>query len=87
MLICIFNIKLSESDLKSTVKGKHKLLVQDKAETSAEISSEITQVNLPLFNFEKLAIATNNFYLSNKLGEGGFGPVYEVTFATSCCSL
>ena len=33
---------------------------------------------LPLFNFEKLASATNNFHLSNKLGQGGFGPVYRV---------
>ena len=33
---------------------------------------------LPLFNFEELASATNNFHLSNKLGEGGFGPVYRV---------
>ena len=33
---------------------------------------------LPLFNFEKLASATDNFHLSNKLGQGGFGPVYWV---------
>ena len=36
---------------------------------------------LPLFNFEELASATNNFHLSNKLGEGGFGPVYKVMVA------
>ncbi|XVF25932.1 hypothetical protein REPUB_Repub13aG0256400 [Reevesia pubescens] len=34
---------------------------------------------LPLFNFEELAIATNSFHLSKKLGEGGFGPVYRGT--------
>ncbi|KAK2644253.1 hypothetical protein Ddye_019448 [Dipteronia dyeriana] len=33
--------------------------------------------DLPVFNFEKLAIATNNFNLTNKLGQGGFGPVYK----------
>ncbi|KAF3968590.1 hypothetical protein CMV_007542 [Castanea mollissima] len=32
---------------------------------------------LPLFNFEVLANATNNFHLSNKLGQGGFGLVYR----------
>ncbi|KAA8519921.1 hypothetical protein F0562_014169 [Nyssa sinensis] len=32
---------------------------------------------LPLFNFQKLAIATNNFDIGNKLGQGGFGPVYR----------
>ena len=36
---------------------------------------------LPLFNFEMLVSATNNFHLSNKLGRGGFGPVYRVMVA------
>ncbi|XP_074270053.1 cysteine-rich receptor-like protein kinase 25 isoform X2 [Silene latifolia] len=34
---------------------------------------------LPLFKFEKLSAATNNFQESNKLGQGGFGPVYKGT--------
>ncbi|XP_058736911.1 G-type lectin S-receptor-like serine/threonine-protein kinase At1g11300 isoform X1 [Vicia villosa] len=34
---------------------------------------------LLLFNFGKLATATNNFHSSNKLGQGGFGPVYKGT--------
>ncbi|CAE5957182.1 unnamed protein product [Arabidopsis arenosa] len=33
---------------------------------------------LPLFEFQVLAEATNNFSLRNKLGQGGFGPVYKV---------
>ncbi|WRX26471.1 S-locus glycoprotein domain - like 9 [Theobroma cacao] len=40
----------------------------------------INQANLqelPLFNFEELATATNNFHPTNKLGQGGFGPVYR----------
>lgn len=32
---------------------------------------------LPLFKFKTLAIATNDFQDSNKLGQGGFGPVYK----------
>ena len=35
---------------------------------------------LPLLTIQQLAIATNNFHLSNKLGQGGFGPVYKVIF-------
>ena len=36
---------------------------------------------LLLFNFEKPASATNNFQQSNKLGQGGFGPIYWVMVA------
>ncbi|XP_021726192.1 uncharacterized protein LOC110693367 [Chenopodium quinoa] len=32
---------------------------------------------IPLFKFETLAAATNNFNESNKLGQGGFGSVYK----------
>ena len=34
---------------------------------------------LPFFNLATIVIATNNFSSNNKLGEGGFGPVYKVT--------
>lgn len=34
---------------------------------------------VPLFKFENLVIATENFDKNNKLGHGGFGPVYKVT--------
>ena len=33
---------------------------------------------LPILNLEELAIATNDFHMDNKLGQGGFGPVYKV---------
>ncbi|XP_050288911.1 G-type lectin S-receptor-like serine/threonine-protein kinase At1g11330 [Quercus robur] len=39
--------------------------------------NQVRVQELPLFNLEKLASATNNFHLSNKLGQGGFGPVYR----------
>ncbi|XP_022140069.1 G-type lectin S-receptor-like serine/threonine-protein kinase At1g11300 [Momordica charantia] len=32
---------------------------------------------LPTYDLEKLEIATNHFHMGNKLGEGGFGPVYK----------
>ncbi|KAM5580807.1 hypothetical protein ABKV19_010158 [Rosa sericea] len=32
---------------------------------------------LPLFNFRSILVATNNICGANKLGEGGFGPVYK----------
>lgn len=33
---------------------------------------------LPLFDLSTIMIATDNFSVSNKLGHGGFGPVYKV---------
>ncbi|KAL8091113.1 hypothetical protein AgCh_040278 [Apium graveolens] len=38
--------------------------------------SQREDLELPLFEFETIAKATNNFSHNNKLGEGGFGPVY-----------
>ncbi|KAJ9563177.1 hypothetical protein OSB04_008337 [Centaurea solstitialis] len=34
-------------------------------------------LDLPLFSLATLVSATNNFSISNKLGQGGFGPVYK----------
>ncbi|KAG5235831.1 S locus glycop domain-containing protein/B lectin [Salix suchowensis] len=39
------------------------------------------ELGLPFFNMDELASATNEFSVSNKLGEGGFGPVYKGTLA------
>jgi hypothetical protein len=33
---------------------------------------------LPIFDQATILQATNNFSFDNKLGEGGFGPVYKV---------
>ena len=34
--------------------------------------------NLPLFDLRIIIAATDNFSIANKLGQGGFGPVYKV---------
>ncbi|KEH22720.1 G-type lectin S-receptor-like Serine/Threonine-kinase [Medicago truncatula] len=47
---------------------------------SDNVIGEMSQIKLQellKFDFEKLATATNNFHFSNKLGQGGFGPVYK----------
>ncbi|CAH1430471.1 unnamed protein product [Lactuca virosa] len=46
----------------------------DKDHTSVQMES---LDELPFFSLHKIAEATNNFNIDNKIGEGGFGPVYK----------
>ncbi|KAI7981994.1 G-type lectin S-receptor-like serine/threonine-protein kinase [Camellia lanceoleosa] len=39
--------------------------------------SQKEDLELPLFDFAIIANSTSNFSINNKLGEGGFGPVYK----------
>lgn len=50
------------------------------------IQDTLTLQDLPVLKFETLAIATDNFSEANKLGKGGFGPVYKVFMAISSIS-
>ena len=35
---------------------------------------------IPFFSLASISAATDNFSMENKLGEGGFGPVYKLAF-------
>ncbi|XP_029130277.1 G-type lectin S-receptor-like serine/threonine-protein kinase At1g11300 isoform X2 [Cajanus cajan] len=93
IVVCVYLIwrrttnhpaKLWQS-IKSTRRKINKAMLFNNGETSHELMSdnvigELSQVELQellLFSLEKLVTATNNFHLSNKLGQGGFGPVYK----------
>ena len=41
--------------------------------------------NLRVFSFVSIIEATNNFSPENKLGEGGYGPVYKVQLDVGKC--
>ncbi|OMO64988.1 hypothetical protein COLO4_31645 [Corchorus olitorius] len=56
-------------------KGKEQLLInKEKAHPKGD---QTNFQELPVFGFEELATATDNFHETNKLGQGGFGPVYK----------
>ena len=43
-----------------------------------ELGIEESNSTFTFFNFSQLLEATKNFSVENKLGQGGFGPVYKV---------
>jgi hypothetical protein len=45
----------------------------------SSIWSRESNSDFPFFDFNLITIATDNFSLENKLGQGGFGPVYKVS--------
>ena len=64
--------------------GKPILHLLEKMENNVMIDQNIEGKSedlqeLPFFNLATMVTATNNFSSNNKLGEGGFGPVYKVT--------
>ncbi|KAH1232853.1 G-type lectin S-receptor-like serine/threonine-protein kinase [Glycine max] len=61
--------------IKKIYKGKTKTRMsrEDKDEGRQE------DLELPFFDLATIVNATNNFSIENKLGEGGFGPVYKGT--------
>ncbi|CAL5411061.1 unnamed protein product [Camellia sinensis] len=42
-----------------------------------EMADSMDTSELPIIGFDKILVATDNFSTTNKLGEGGFGPVYK----------
>ncbi|KAK2369713.1 G-type lectin S-receptor serine/threonine-protein kinase [Trifolium repens] len=40
-------------------------------------NKENDDIDIPIFDLSTIANATNNFCIDNKLGQGGFGPVYK----------
>lgn len=56
----------------------------DSLSAGNEISEESRKedFDLPFFDLETIVIATDNFSDANKLGRGGFGPVYKVLLFT-----
>ncbi|XP_054782587.1 G-type lectin S-receptor-like serine/threonine-protein kinase CES101 [Prosopis cineraria] len=54
-------------------------MAQGKAKRNQKHQIASNNNEVEIFSFESIAVATNNFSFSNKLGEGGFGPVYKGT--------
>lgn len=53
-------------------------LVKDLIDSDRFNEDETKAIDVPCFDLESLLAATDNFSNANKLGQGGFGPVYKV---------
>ncbi|CAN6683173.1 unnamed protein product [Malus baccata var. baccata] len=60
-------------------KGNARLTdtIENGRDTLQEYIGKHDPSELVIYNFDSILIATNNFSITNKLGEGGFGPVYK----------
>ncbi|XP_022717017.1 G-type lectin S-receptor-like serine/threonine-protein kinase At4g03230 [Durio zibethinus] len=64
---------LLKFDLAMSLNADHTELTEENMRSARKKP----EVKLPLFNFASVSAATNGFSSTNKLGEGGFGPVYK----------
>nr|GEY35486.1 G-type lectin S-receptor-like serine/threonine-protein kinase At4g27290 isoform X2 [Tanacetum cinerariifolium] len=63
-------------DIKASSNGDQNIFVRMAYSELGE-SGRQAMDDLPLFSFARVAEATSTFSSNNKLGEGGFGPVYK----------
>ncbi|XVF77747.1 hypothetical protein PTKIN_Ptkin14bG0071800 [Pterospermum kingtungense] len=80
LVICFFGSTLIivGSVLLFIWKKKHQILVSTNGEDRMDEDAD-NNMELPRYDFNTIAMATDNFSSNNKLGEGGFGPVYKGT--------
>ncbi|MQM03721.1 hypothetical protein Taro_036514 [Colocasia esculenta] len=78
-ICCYFSIKMHKSRVGKRRSRKIVLPPQGLGITSA-LGSEKEMPDATLFDFKIVKAATSDFNNKNKLGEGGFGPVYKGTF-------
>ncbi|KAF8025803.1 hypothetical protein BT93_F2588 [Corymbia citriodora subsp. variegata] len=69
LTICVLQCKKKKMELPQAK--------MDSFESGDNYEDQDADLELPLFDMSTIAIATNYFSTNNKLGEGGFGPVYK----------
>nr|GEV94670.1 receptor-like serine/threonine-protein kinase SD1-8 [Tanacetum cinerariifolium] len=81
ILIYLKRRKLSKTDVQDPQEKVEGLLLNERIITASEKhyyqGTKMDELELPLFDFTTLSMATNNFSDANKLGHGGFGSVYK----------
>ncbi|CAL5402890.1 unnamed protein product [Camellia sinensis] len=73
IMLYIRKNKKKKKDSQLKIEGRP---VHNSKQGSTE-KNQKEDMELPLFDFATIASSTNNFSIDNKLGEGGYGPVYK----------
>ncbi|XAR56617.1 Non-specific serine/threonine protein kinase [Bertholletia excelsa] len=81
LLLCLTIIlyvrkKKKKKNSRPRIEKFPRSLVENSQDGSAN-QGQNEDLELPLFDFHTIAKSTNDFSVNNKLGEGGFGPVYK----------
>ncbi|VVA35441.1 Hypothetical predicted protein [Prunus dulcis] len=71
-LLAVYCIRRKRRKFREKIR-KNGMMGQDNEGQEADLE-------LPLFSLPTIVTATDNFSFTRKLGEGGFGPVYKVSF-------
>ncbi|KAK4358390.1 hypothetical protein RND71_024000 [Anisodus tanguticus] len=68
--------KVKESTTNSLIQN-----TEGEAIELIDIQDDKGNIEVPFFSFESILVATDDFSETNKLGQGGFGPVYKGIFS------
>ncbi|GJV44863.1 G-type lectin S-receptor-like serine/threonine-protein kinase [Tanacetum coccineum] len=75
------NLKVRTADSESVHQFNESVRqIQDLLDPLNSNENDSSNIGIPFFDFERIAASTNDFSEENKLGEGGFGPVYKGKF-------
>ncbi|KAK9089557.1 hypothetical protein Scep_028639 [Stephania cephalantha] len=77
VLLCVLTVV----GLLIFITAVYYLIMRARRETNEETNAKL---ELPIFNLDSMVVATKNFSIANKLGEGGFGSVYKGKLPHGC---
>ncbi|PKI72933.1 hypothetical protein CRG98_006633 [Punica granatum] len=79
LLIFLFIMKKRRGRRRPSAPSNAAYFHDDESPSMHDLEEDGRNTDLPFFDLSTIAAASNNFSFINKLGQGGFGPVYKVS--------